>query len=144
MAAQTSLANPKVYGFYKVATSAEPADYAWTTSSVKSGGAIVSYSGATSLDTPAAAASGASATSGTVGPVTTTTANAMLVGCMSANSSTLTFASPGGMTEVVETGERRFELADGLQPTAGPSGTKTWTFNAAREWAGWLVVLRPS
>jgi hypothetical protein len=46
------------------------------------------------------------------------------------------------MTEIVETGARRFELADGLQSTAGPSGTKTWTFSSAREWAGWLVALR--
>ena len=144
MAAQTSQANPKVYGFFKVATSAEPADYAWTTSSVKSGGAIASYSGAAGLDTPAVGASGAAATSGTVGSVTTTVANAMLVGCMSGNSSAITFTPPGGMTEVVATGERRFELADGLQPTAGPSGNKTWTFSAAREWAGWLVALRPS
>jgi hypothetical protein len=66
----------------------------------------------------------------------------MLVGCMAVNSSTATLSSPAGMTQAVETGDRRFELADGLQPTAGPSGTKTWTFNAARAWAGWLVALR--
>jgi hypothetical protein len=143
LASQTSLANPKVYGYYKVATSAEPVDYSWTTSSVASGGVIARYSGASGLDTTATSASGAAAASGTVGQVTTTTANAMLVGCMSVNSSSVTLSSPAGMTEVVETGDRRFELADGLQPTAGPSGTKTWTFSAAREWAGWLVALRP-
>jgi hypothetical protein len=132
-----------VFGFYTVATSAEPADYAWTTSAVKSGGAIVSYSGAAGLDSPAASASGPSASSGTVGPVTTTAAGAMLVGCMSVNSSTVTLSSPAGMTEAVETGERRFEVADSLQPTAGSSGSKTWTFDAAREWAGWLVALAP-
>ncbi|MCW2765197.1 MAG: hypothetical protein JWO11_1156 [Nocardioides sp.] len=142
LAAQTSLANPKVYGYYKVATSTEPANYAWTTSSVPSGGVIARYSGATGLDTAATSASGAAAASGTVGQVTTTTANAMLVGCMSVNSSSVTLSSPAGMTQVAETGDRRFELADGLQPTAGPSGTKTWTFSAAREWAGWLVALR--
>jgi hypothetical protein len=143
LASLTSLANPKVYGYYKVATSTEPADYPWTTSSVTSGGVIARYSGATGLDTTATSASGAAAASGTVGQVTTTTANAMLVGCMSVNSSSVTLSSPAGMTQVVETGDRRFELADGLQPTAGPSGTKTWTFSAAREWAGWLVALRP-
>ena len=141
LASQTSLANPKVYGYYKVATSAEPVDYSWTTSSVVSGGVIARYSGASGLDTTATAASGAAAASGTVGQVTTTS-NAMLVGCMSVNSSSVTLSSPAGMTQVVETGDRRFELADGLQPTAGPSGTKTWTFSAAREWAGWLVALR--
>jgi hypothetical protein len=143
MAAQTSLANPKVYGFYKIATGAEPANYVWTTSSVKGGGVIARYSGAVGLDTAATSASGASAASGTVGQVTTLTTNAMLVGCMSVNSSTTALSSPAGMSEVVETGERRFELADGFQPTAGPSGPKTWAFSAAREWAGWLVALRP-
>lgn len=143
LAAQTSLANPKVYGFYKIATDAEPASYAWTTSSAKGGGVIAQYSGAVGLDAAAASASGASAASGTVGEVTTATANAMLVGCMSVNSSTSTLSPPVGMSEVVETGERRFDLADGLQPTAGPSGPKTWAFSAAREWAGWLVALRP-
>ena len=76
-------------------------------------------------------------------PPALTTANAMLVGCMGVNSSSATLSSPAGMTEIAETGARRFELADGLQPTAGPSGTKTWTFSSAREWAGWLVALRP-
>ena len=143
LASQTSLANPKVYGYFKVATGTEPADYAWTTSSTTSGGVISRYSGAAGLDTTASAASGAAALSGTVGQVTTTTANAMLVGCMSVNSSSATLSSPAGMTEVAETGTRRLEVADGIQPTAGPSGNKTWTFSASREWAGWLVALRP-
>jgi hypothetical protein len=67
----------------------------------------------------------------------------MLVGCMSVNSSSATLAPPAGMVQAVETGARRFEVADGIQATAGPSGAKTWTFSAAREWAGWLVALRP-
>jgi hypothetical protein len=143
LASLTSQANPKVFGYYKVATSAEPADYAWTTSSATGGGVIARYSGAAGLDTTASSASGAAASSGTVGQVTTTTANAMLVGCMSVNSSSVTLSSPSGMSQVAELGDRRFELADGLQPTAGPSGVKTWTFSAAREWAGWVVALRP-
>jgi len=143
LASLTSLSNPKVYGYYKVATSTEPTDYSWGTSSTTGGGVITRYSGTTGPDTAAASASGAAAASGTVGQVTTTTANAMLVGCMGVNSSSATLASPAGMTEVVETGARRFELADGLQPAAGASGTKTWTFSSAREWAGWLVPLRP-
>jgi hypothetical protein len=143
LASLTSLANPKVYGYFKVATSDEPTEYVWTTTSTTGGGAVARYSGAAGLDTAAASASGAAASSGTVGSVTTTTANAMLVGCMGVNSSSATLSSPAGMTEIVETGARRFELADGLQPTAGPSGTKTWAFSSAREWAGWLVALRP-
>jgi hypothetical protein len=143
LASLTSLANPKVYGYYKVATGTEPADYSWTTSSTTGGGVIARYSGAAGPDTPSSTASGGAASSGTVGQVTTTTANTMLVGCMGLNSASATLSSPAGMTEVVETGARRFELADGLQPTAGGSGTKTWTFSSAREWAGWLVALRP-
>jgi hypothetical protein len=77
--------------------------------------------------------------------VTTTRANAMVVGCMGVNSSatTLTISSPGGMTEAWDLGGKRHELADGLQGVAGPTGDKTWTFSAGREWAGWLVALRP-
>jgi myo-inositol-hexaphosphate 3-phosphohydrolase len=143
LAAVTAIANPKVYGYYKVATASEPASYSWTTTSTTSGGGIARYSGASGLDTAATSASGAAASSGTVPAVTSTTANAMLVGCMSVNSSSVTLTSPAGMAQAVETGARRFEIADGIQAVAGPSGAKTWNFSAAREWAGWLVALRP-
>jgi hypothetical protein len=143
----TAVANPKVYGYSKVATGSEPASYSWTTSSTTSGGSITRYSGASGLDTSATSAtsppSGGTASSGSVPGVTTTTPNAMLVGCMSVNSSSVTLTSPTGMSQVIETGTRRFEFADGIQATAGASGTKTWTFSAAREWAGWLAALRP-
>jgi hypothetical protein len=143
----TTVANPKVYGYYKVATAADVAatSYAWTTSSVASGGGMARYSGASGLDTSATLAAGAAAGSGTVPSVTTTTANAMLVGCMGVNSASATLSSPSGMTQAVETtGGRRLELADGLLAAAGPSGAKSWTFSTTREWAGWLVALRPS
>jgi hypothetical protein len=48
------------------------------------------------------------------------------------------------MSQAIETGARKFEFADGIQATAGASGDKTWTFSAAREWAGWLAALRPN
>jgi hypothetical protein len=143
LASVTALANPKVYGYSKVATSSEPASYSWTTSSTTSGGSITRYSGASGLDTSATSDSGPAASSGSVPGVTTTTDNAMLVGCMSVNSSSVTLTSPTGMSQAIETGARRFEFADGIQATAGASGAKTWTFSAAREWAGWLAALRP-
>lgn len=143
LATVTSIANPKVYGYFKVATASEPAEYAWTTSSTTSGGGIARYSGASGPDAAATSASGAAAAAGTVPAVATTTANAMLVGCMSVNSSSVTLTSPDGMNQAVETGARRFELADGIQATAGAGGAKTWKFSAAREWAGWLAALRP-
>jgi myo-inositol-hexaphosphate 3-phosphohydrolase len=143
LAAVTSIVNPKVYGYYKVATTAEPADYSWATSSTTSGGAIVRYSGASGVDTSAKSAYGSPASSGSLPGVTTTAPNAMLVGCMSVNSTSVTLTSPTGMSQAAETGARRFEIADGSQATAGGSGTKTWTFSATRDWAGWLVALRP-
>lgn len=143
IASVTSIANPKVYGYYKVATASEPTGYSWTTTSTTSGGAIARYSGATGPDATATTAAGGAASSGSVPSVTTTTANAMLVGCMSVNSSSVTLNSPAGMLQAVEAGARRFEVADGVQAAAGASGAKTWSFSSAREWAGWLVPLRP-
>ncbi|PTT62171.1 hypothetical protein DBR22_17750, partial [Arthrobacter sp. HMWF013] len=99
LAAVTTIANPKVYGFYKVATASEAASYSWTTTSTASGGAIARYSGASGPDGTATSASGGAASSGTVPAVTSTTANAMLVGCMSVNSGSVTLTSPAGMTQ---------------------------------------------
>ena len=142
---QSPTGNPKVYGYYKVASGTETASYAWKTSSTISSGAIARYSGASGLDTSSSStASGAAATSGTVPAVTTQTANAMVVGCMGVNSGSATLAPPSGMTEAVETtGGRKLDLADDVQATAGTSGAKQWSFSASREWAGWLVALRP-
>jgi hypothetical protein len=69
----------------------------------------------------------------------------MLVGCMSIDSSStgVVITSPTGMTEAWDIGGKRHELADGLQAATGSSGAKTWTFSSGREWAGWLVALRP-
>ena len=59
LAAVTTISNPKVYGYYKVATASESASYSWTTTSTTSGGGIARYSGASGLDTAATSASGA-------------------------------------------------------------------------------------
>ena len=48
------------------------------------------------------------------------------------------------MAEAWDIGGKRHELADQTQAAAGPSGSKTWTFSSTREWAGWLVALRPN
>ena len=145
IAAVTTIANPHVFGYYKITGSSEPASSTWSLASpVTAGGGIARYSGATGLDVPGTRASGAASTSAVVPGVTTTTAGAMLVGCAGANSSSTstTIASPAGMTQAWDIGARRHELADGLQAAAGPSGAKTWTFNVAREWAGWVTALR--
>jgi hypothetical protein len=69
----------------------------------------------------------------------------MLVGCMSIDSSatTVTISPPAGLTQAWNLAGKRQEDADGVQAVAGPSGDKTWTFSGSREWAGWLVALRP-
>jgi PKD repeat protein len=139
----------RAYGYYKVAGSSEPVSYTWTlNASVKNAGGIARYSGvdtATPLDATPRSASGTTATMGTVPAVTTSSANAMLVGCMGIDSSStgVAITSPTGMTEAWDIGGKRHELADGLQVTPGSSGAKTWTFSSGREWAGWLVALRP-
>ena len=146
VASVIGVANPRVFGYHKNATGSEPADYQWTlASSVTSGAGIARYSGAGGLDAPATQAWGTSGLSGTVPSLTTVTANAMLVGCMGINASatSTTISSPTAMTQAWDLGGKRHELADGPQTAAGPSGSKTWTFNASRAWAGWLVALRP-
>ena len=147
IASVTSIANPHVFGYYKVATASEPANYQWTLGSAVTNGAGISrYKGASGPDGPASTAAGAATLAPTVPGVTTTTPGAMLVGCMGINSSstTNTIDSPTGMAQAWDIGGRRHELADGPQATAGPSGDKAWTLSAAREWAGWLVALRPA
>jgi hypothetical protein len=103
------------------------------------------YTGAAGLDAAASTAAGAAATSGTVPGVTTSTANAMLVGCAGINSgaTSITITGPAGMSEVWDLGGKRHELDDALQAIPGASGAKTWSFSSSREWAGWLTALRP-
>jgi PKD repeat protein len=150
IAAATGAANPHVYGYYHVAGSSEPSNFTWTLgSSVANGAGIARYSGvraASPIDATATTASGASATTGTVPGVTTATSGAMLVGCMGINSSStaVLIDPPSGMAEAWDIGGKRQELADHVQAAAGPSGSRTWTFSSTREWAGWLVALRPN
>jgi PKD repeat protein len=149
MAAVIQGTSTRAYGYYKVAGSSEPTSYTWTlNASVQNAGGIARYSGvdtASPLDAPPQSGSGTTATTGTVPAVTTSTANAMLVGCMGIDSSStgVVITSPAGMTEAWDIGGKRHELADGLQAANGSSGAKAWTFSSGREWAGWLVALRP-
>jgi len=150
IAAATGVANPHVFGYYHVAGSTEPSSFTWgLSSSVANGAGIARYSGvraASPIDASATTASGASATTGTLPGVTTATPGAMLVGCMGINSSStaVLIDPPSGMAEAWDIGGKRQELADHSQAAAGPSGSKTWTFSSTREWAGWLVALRPN
>jgi PKD repeat protein len=150
IAAVTSIPNPHVYGYYKVAGASEPTPTWNLSASVASGGGIARYSGVSNsspLDTTAATGASATAvTAATVPGVTTVSPNAMLVGCVGINSSStaVTLATPAGLGEAWDIGGKRNELADGLQGSAGPSGTKTWTLSSVREFGGWLTALRPA
>jgi hypothetical protein len=150
IAAETSIPNPHVLGYYKVAGAAEPANYTWALSSpTENSGGIARYSGVNTtkpLDAVVTSASDVAARAGTIPGLTTTTSRTMIIGCMGANSSTdaVNFASPAGMVDVWNLGGKRHEFADGLQAAPGASGDKTWTFRVRREWAGWLAALRPT
>jgi hypothetical protein len=148
-AAVTSIANPRAFGYYRVATSSEPASATWTlNASVANAGGIARYSGVdgvSPLDGPGSQLAGPASTTPTVPGVTLSSSGDMLVGCMSANSgsATLTIAGPAGMVEAWDLAGKRHELDDAIVP-AGDTGARTWTFSAARDWAGWLTALRPA
>ena len=149
IAAVTGISNPHVFGYYRVASASEPASYSWTlTSSVANSGGIARYTGVSAsqpLD-GVVNASGASATSATLPGLTTSAANDALVGCLAANSSSssLLITSPSGMVAAWDLVGKRQQFADQPLSTAGATGSRTWTLSGAREWAGWLVALRPS
>jgi hypothetical protein len=146
--AATAIPNPPMYAYYRVAGSAESASYTWVLST--SIGGIARYSGvdnASPLDTPAVTASSSAAvTSLSVPGVTTTRPGAMLIGAAAINSSvtSVLINGPVGMSERWDLGGKRQEYDDALQPSAGFSGAKTWTFSSARAAVAWLVALRPA
>jgi hypothetical protein len=151
IAAITSAANPTIYSYYHLAGAAEPASYSWTLAASTTGSAgIARYSGvsnASPLDVPATSAGSSAAVSSLAVPaVTTTRPGAMLIGGAAINSSntTVLIAAPAGMTERWDLGGKRHEYDDALQAAAGNSGSKTWTFSAARAAAAWLAALRPA
>ena len=148
IASVTGASNPRVFGYYKVATQSEPADYRWTlASSVTSGGGIARYAGSTGLDGSGTTAfSTLATTSATIPGPTTLSSGAMLVGCLAINSSstTTTITTPTGMTEAWDIGGKRHEVTDALQAVPGTGASRTWTFSSSRSWAGWMVPLRPS
>jgi len=150
IAAVLDITNPRLFSYYHVAGSAEPPTYSWTLSAaVASSGGIARYSGvnnANPLAAPASTASSAANVSSLAVPaVTTANPGAMIVGAASVNSSstTLLITSPAEMTERWDLGGKRQDFADAIQPAAGSSGPKTWTFSSARAAAGWIAALNP-
>ncbi|GAA1253579.1 PKD domain-containing protein [Arthrobacter pascens] len=149
--ASSSTAGARVFAYYRVVGSSDPATYTWALSrAVKWGGGITAYTGVnttTPLDSAVATAVNTSytATSIAVGSVTTASNGAMLIGGLGFDSSNPAATPPTGWTERWEaTGGQIAEQADRTQATAGATGTATWTFSSAKAVGAWRTALKPA
>lgn len=147
----SSSSGARAYAYYKAVGASDPATYNWTLSSAaKWGGGITAYRGvnnSTPLDSPVvtAADTSYSATSITVGSITTATNGAMLIGGVGCDCSSPVVAAPSGWTERWEAAAGQIaEQADKPQAAAGASGTATWTLSAARAVVAWQTALKPA
>ena len=121
----SSSSGARVFVYYHVVGSSDPANYTWTLSTaVKWGGGISAYTGVnttTPLDSTVATAVDAtySATSITVGSITTATTGALLIGGLGFDSSNPAATAPAGWTERYETsGGQVTSQADRVQDPA--------------------------
>ncbi|MEE9095432.1 PKD domain-containing protein [Pseudarthrobacter phenanthrenivorans] len=148
----TSTSGARVYVYYHVVGSSDPASYAWTLSAAaKWGGGITGYRGVnntTPLDAPVVTALDATynATSITAPSTTTASNGAMVIGGVGCDcASPMVSAPPSGWTQRWQAaGGQIAELADKMQATAGATGTATWTLSAARAIAAWQAALKPA
>lgn len=148
----TSTSGARVYVYYHVVGSSDPASYAWTLSAAaKWGGGITGYRGVnntTPLDAQVVTAVDASytATSITAPSTTTATNGARVIGGVGCDcASPMVSAPPSGSTQQWQAaGGQIAELADKVQATAGATGTATWTLSAQRAVAAWQAALKPA
>ncbi len=138
--------------YYKFATATEPASTTWGISpNNRAVGAIIAYRG---VDTaaPINASGGqinAFSLSVTAPSVTTTVANARLVGFFGTTNGNTSFTSPSGMAERIDVGTGAgpngvtITVTDSIQADAVASGTRTATAKTAAANIGQLVALRP-
>ena len=85
------------------------------------------------------------ATTITLSGVTTATAGALLVGGVGINSGGYAVTPPTGFTEEWEsTGAQVAEAAHKAAPTAGATGSLTFTLGGSRAGSGWIRALRPA
>ena len=86
-----------------------------------------------------------SASTLTLPGVTTSQPGAMVVGGLGGDTSGVATTPPTGWAEAFEaSGGQLSELAYRSQPTAGATGSATWTLALNRATAGWMRALRPS
>lgn len=143
------------WGYYHIVadTTLEPASYTFTwTGAIRATGIIVAYSGVdttTPMDvaTPTTAGAGTGGTLA-VGSITTVTDGAMLLsGAGQDSSGTGTCTPPGTMSAIAAapSAGKAARLADETFATAGPTGTRTWSFSSSTlAHAVWLAALRPA
>lgn len=136
---------------YKKTASAEISNYTWTlVKPASAAGAMVAYSGADA--SPIMVSSGevnAESSSITAPSVTTTLANAMVVGFFGIGKEA-DVTAPSGMTERValQSGQGQrglsLEVSDVMKVTVGDTGDKVATSNLAGPNIGQLVALKPA
>jgi hypothetical protein len=129
--AQNPVTNRTIGMFYKVISNAagEPATYTFTFSGSVGfrGGGLIRFSGVnttTPSDCTASVRSG-TATTHTYGSITTVTDGAMLIGCVTSNSTSLDPTPPAEMAELWQI--TRTAFANGIKATAGATGDLTGT-----------------
>jgi hypothetical protein len=139
--------------YVRVAGAGEPGSYTWTFSgAVPAAGGILDYSGV-STTSPINAQGGqgnSSVTTSITAPsITTTVANATVVG-MFASGDKNSITPPSGMAEQAEAVQTAgnyhvtWEGSDLTQPAAGPTGAKTAKATIAHPNVGQLVALNPA
>lgn len=143
----TTLNTANASSYWKRAAS-EGASYTWSHTSNYIGGSMAAYSGCLESGDPIDAASENSGTSDTLTwtGITTTVANAMLVGLIMKVSdvgvTAATATSP--LTNNERTDVQGTALYDGIQASAGSSGDKTVSLGGWIAWVGHLIALKPA
>lgn len=147
----SSTSGSRVFAYYHVVTSTDPASYAWTLSrAVMWGAGVTAYRGVnttTPLDSSVVTAVNTTytATSITAPSITTASNGALLIGGVGFDSRNPAANPPTGWTERWEAaGGQIAEQADMTKATAGASGTATWTFSTAKAVAVWRTALKPA
>lgn len=141
----------RVFAYYRVVSSREPARYTWRlNSSQRWGGGVTAYRGVDTrrpLDTGVArkATTTWSATSLKIRAITTRTPHALLISGVGVDSSSRLVKAPAGWSYRWQArGGQIAAQADRTQVSAGRTSTMTWRLTAGRAFAGWRTALRPA
>jgi PKD repeat protein len=143
----------RLFAYYHVVSdpSTEPASYSWPLSHTQPWAAGINAFRGVDTTTPFDTAASTLVATGTVTSisvpgVTTVTPGAMVIGGVGKHSTTASATPPTGWTEAFQQDAGQLaEMAYQSMPTAGNSGTATWTFSSGTGGvAGWLIGLRPA